>query len=89
MVREQALAIRAQKERSRSLWVPVTICSILLLLSCYAAWAVLDGYEFTSNGVLDASYQMLVFMAWSLPVTILVVCLLWIQRARTASKGDV
>ncbi len=89
VVREQALALRAQKTRTRSLWVPVAICSILLLITCYAAWALLDSYDVTYNGVLDGSYQMLVFLAWSLPVTVLVVGLVWMQRVRARSNGDV
>ena len=88
VVREQALALQAQKQRTRSLWVPVAICSTLLLITCYAAWALLDGYDLVANGVLDGSYQMLVFLAWSLPVTILVVGLVWMQRVRTRSNGD-
>ena len=89
VVRERALEMREQKERSRSLWVPVAICSTLLLITCYAAWALLDGYDLTANGVLDGSYQMLVFLAWSLPVTILVVGLVWMQRVRTRANGAI
>jgi hypothetical protein len=89
VVREQALAMREQKQRSRSLWVPVAICSALLLVSAYAAWALLDSYELNTNGVLDASYQMLIFLACSLPVTILVICLIWLKRSRSVANGDV
>lgn len=88
VVREQALAMRAQKQRSRSLWLPVTICSTLLLLICYAGWAVLDGYDATPNGVPDASDQVLVFLAWSLPVSILILGLVWFQR-HNRSAGEV
>ena len=89
VVREQALAMRAQKQRSRSLWVPITICSILLLITCYGGWELLDGYDFINNGVLDASYETLVFLAWSLPVTILMVGLIWKQRTRTHTNGEI
>ena len=88
VVREQALALQAQRKRSRSLLVPVAICSTLLLITCYAAWALLDGYDLTANGVLDGSYQMLIFLAWSVPVTILVVGLVWMQRVRSRTNGD-
>lgn len=88
VVREQALAMRAQKQRSRSLWLPVTICSTLLLITCYAGWAVLDGYDPVPNGAPDASDQVLVVLAWSLPVTILVLGLVWFHR-RNHSTGEV
>ena len=86
VVREQALALQAQKSRSRSLWVPVAICSTLLLLTCYAVWGILDGYDLTPNGVPDASDQLLVLLAWSLPVTIIVLGLVWFQRRNRTSE---
>jgi len=89
VVREQALALQEQKQRSRSLWVPVAISSALLLMTCYAAWDLWSGYDLASNGVLDGSYQMLVFLAWSLPVTVLVVGLVWMQRSRARANGDI
>ncbi len=88
VVREQALQMRAQKQRSRSLWVPVALCSTLLLVTGYGAWDLLDGSDLTSNGVLDGSYQTLVFLAWSLPLTILIGSLVWLQRSRARSNGD-
>ncbi|HEY5213392.1 MAG TPA: hypothetical protein VIJ38_10285, partial [Acidobacteriaceae bacterium] len=38
VVREQALTLREQKQKSRSLWVPLAIVSILLVVTCYAIW---------------------------------------------------
>lgn len=89
VVREQALAMQAQKQRSRSLWVPVAICSILLLITCYGAAMLLDTYDISLIGDPDSSSDMLVFLAWSLPVTILVVGLVWIQRMRNRAEGDI
>ena len=34
VVREQALEMQQNKQRSRSLWVPLGICSTLLLVMC-------------------------------------------------------
>jgi len=61
VVREQALRMREQKEKSRNLW----------------------------NGVPDASDQLLLFLLWSLPVTALVVGLVWFKRSRGRSGGEV
>ncbi len=82
VVREQALNLREQKQKSRSLWVPLTIISVLMLVTCYAIWGMLDGYELTPNGVPDASDQIMLLMLWSLPVTALVLGLAWIKRGR-------
>jgi hypothetical protein len=90
VVREQALTMREQKEKSRSLWVPVAICSVLLVVICYAAWGMLDGYDLTPTGVPDASDQMVILLLWSLPVTAVVLGLAWFKRGRTrlGSNGE-
>ncbi|MDQ2925655.1 MAG: hypothetical protein M3R43_08900 [Acidobacteriota bacterium] len=82
VVRERALDMRANHERSRSLWVPLGIFSVLLPVICYAAWAVLDGYELTPNGVPDASDQLIIMMVWLLPVTALALGVVWYRRSR-------
>ena len=83
VVREQALVMREQKQRSRSLWVPLGIFSMLLVGLCYAVWAVLEGYdELTSTGIPDASDQLAVMMMWFIPVTALVLGSVWLKRSR-------
>ena len=88
VVREQALSMREQRSKSRSLWVPVTISSILLVTICYAIWGVLDGYDLTPNGIPDASDQLMVLLAWSLPLTAAVLGLVWLKRARGRSDHE-
>ena len=88
VVREQALIMREQREKSRSLFVPLAICSSLLLVICYAVWAVMDGYDLTPNGIPDASDQLMILLLWSLPVTAAVMGLVWFKRARTRSDGE-
>jgi len=82
VVREQALGMREQREKTRSLWVPLTICSTLLMVVCYAIWGVLDGYELAPNGVPDASDQIIILLLWSLPITALVLGLWWFKHGR-------
>ncbi len=89
VVREQALNMREQKEKSRSLWVPIAFFSVLMMMICYGIWATLDSYDFAPNGIPDASDQMLLFLLWSLPVTALVVGLVWFKRSRGRSGGEV
>jgi hypothetical protein len=87
VVREQALNLQEQKQKSRSLWIPLTIFSVLMVTICYAAWGMLDGYDLTPTGVPDASDQMMLLMMWSLPVTLLVLGLAWFKR-RSSGSGD-
>jgi hypothetical protein len=88
VVREQALSMREQRNKSRSLWVPLTICSILMIAICYAIWGVLDGYDLTPNGIPDASDQLMVLLLWSLPVTAAVLGMVWFKRARGRSDNE-
>ena len=83
VVREEALRLREQRIRSRGLWAPLTICSALLLVICYAIWGVLAGNEPTPTGIPDASDQMLLLLLlWSLPVAAVVLGLIWFRRGR-------
>ncbi len=86
VVREEALKMRAEQERSRSLWVPVGIFSVLLPVICYAVWAVMDEYDLTPNGVPDASDQLMVLLLWLLPVTALAMGAVWYRRVRAAHE---
>jgi hypothetical protein len=89
VVREQALQMRELRSRMRSLWVPVIISSSLLLIICYAAWGMMDGYDLTPTGIPDASDQMMVLLLWSLPLTAFVLGLVWIRRGRNRANREV
>ena len=87
VVRDQALRMREERSRWRSLWVPLAICSSLLLVLCYAIWGVLAGYDLTPTDIPDASDQMLFFLLmWSLPVTAVAVGLIWFRRGRGSQE---
>lgn len=88
VVREQALRMREQQSRKRSLWVPIIICSSMLLVICYAVWGMLVGYDLTPSSIPDSSDQMVILLLWSLPVTAFVLILVWLQRGRRAN-GEV
>jgi hypothetical protein len=89
VVREEALMMRAQRVKSRSLWFPLAMFSVLMLTVCYSIWAVLDGYDLMSSGVPDASEQLMVLLLWSLPVTALLLGLVWVRRGRARGSDEV
>lgn len=89
IVREQALSMREQQSRRRSLWAPVLICSSMMLLICYAAWGMMDGYDLTPTGIPDSSDQLMILLMWSLPVTAFVLVLVWISRGRNRASSEV
>jgi cytochrome bd-type quinol oxidase subunit 1 len=86
VVREQAMTMQAQKKRTRSLWAPMIIFSSLMIVICYAVWGLLDNYDLTPNGVPDASDQMMLLLLWSLPVTAIMLGMIWIRRERGRSN---
>lgn len=87
VVRDQALRMREHRSRTRSLWVPLAICSALLLVLCYAIWGVLDAYDLTPTGIPDASDQVLLLLLWSLPVTAVALGLVWYRRGRGSHES--
>lgn len=86
VVREQALSMQAQRRRSRSLLLPLAISSALLLVICYAVWGVMDAYDITPSGIPDASDQVLLILFWSLPVTMVVIGLVWFKRRNRSGE---
>ena len=87
VVREQALLMREQRSHRRSLLAPLLISSILLLVICYAVWAMMAGYDLTPTGVPDASDQLMLLLLWSLPLTTIVLGLIWFRRTRGGAQN--
>jgi hypothetical protein len=82
VIRERAKTIAARRSRIRSLWIPVAVCSSLLVIICTAVWSALDGYDVTPNGVPDASNQFLVLCLWFFPVSMALLAVVLFRRAR-------
>jgi hypothetical protein len=82
VVRERATTMAAQRSRVRSLWIPLAICSSLLVIICTAVWTALDAYDAVPGGPPDASNQFLVLCLWFLPVSMALLALVLFQRAR-------
>ena len=87
VVRARARSIAARRSRARSLWVPLVVCSALLLVLCSAIWSVLEQNEITPNGIPDASGQLFVVMMWFLPLSTALLALVWFRMARRRA-GD-
>jgi hypothetical protein len=82
VVRERAKTIAARRSRIRSLWIPVAVCSSLLVIICTAVWSALDAYDVTPTGVPDASNQFLVLCLWFFPVSMALLAVVLFRRAR-------
>jgi hypothetical protein len=82
IVRAEALTMQEQKAKKRSLWAPLLVFSALMGTICYAIWSTLDSYDLAPNGLPDARDQMMLFLLWFVPVTVLVMGLVWFKRGR-------
>ena len=87
VVRAEAMVLREQREKKRGLWIPLMLFSSLMVAMCYAVWNTLDSYDLVTNGMPEAREQMMLFLLWFVPVTALVVGLVWFKRVRGRSNN--
>ena len=80
VVRERAATIQARRSKVRSLWIPLTMSGALLAVIVTAIWSVLDQYELEPTGLPDASQQMFVLVMWCLPLSALLLAVVWLRR---------
>lgn len=88
VIRERARTIEARKQTLRSLWIPLTISGGLLVVLVCAIWSILDQYELAPTGLPDANQQMLVLMIWCLPISVVLLAVLWFRRGSNGFKAD-
>ena len=90
VVQERAQTLAARRSRIRSLWLPLLIFSSLLVGICVAVWTVLEEYEVAAAGTQVASYQVLVPLLWSIPVSAALLAVIWFRQPRvSAGRGPV
>jgi hypothetical protein len=88
VVRERAKTLAERRSKIRSLWLPVVIFSLVLVAICIAVWMVLDEYEVVAAGSQVGSYQVLVPLLWSIPVSAALLAVVWFRQQRSdAGRG--
>jgi len=91
VVHERALAMQQVTRQRRSLWLPLTIGSVMIAMLCYAAWSGLAQYDATEisdevTSSLRGGSQMMLLGLWFLPVTATALVFVWLRRNH--HKGD-
>jgi hypothetical protein len=89
VVRARAKTLAARRSRVRSLWIPVGIFSVLLVIICTAVWNGLDQYDVNANGILDASNQFFILFLWFFPVSMALLAVVLFRRARKRVDNEV
>ncbi len=88
VVRERAKTLAERRSKIRSLWLPVILFSSLLVAVCTAVWMVLDEYEVVAAGSQVASYQVLLPLLWSIPVSAALLAVVWFRQSRSGNGTD-
>jgi hypothetical protein len=94
VVRERATVMQARRSYARSLMVPLAICSVLLILTCFAIWTGLYQYQaaeaaqtdVAALATADTTNHFVVVLLWFVPVTLAVLAAVWYLRRRNG--GD-
>ena len=87
VVHERARKIQARRSTIRSLWIPMTVSGGLLAVIVCGIWTILDEYELAPTGLPDANQQMLVLLMWCLPVSALMLGVVWFRRGNRSDDG--
>ncbi len=88
VVRERAKSLQARRSKMRSLWIPLAVSGGLLLVIISAVWTILDEYELVPNGLVDANQQLLVLLMWCLPLSVVLLAVVWFRHGLKAENGN-
>ena len=98
VVREREVQMQRRKKSRRELVLPLLICSVVLMLVCYAGWVVASGTGFVAVGseieqeagrlftgqTMDTGSPALLLLLWFLPITIATVAVVYVRRNRSS-----
>jgi predicted nucleic acid-binding Zn ribbon protein len=87
VVRERAKTLQEQKRRVRSLWIPLIVSFGFLASILFAVWSVLDESEMFTDGIPDSSQNMMMLALWCVPLSVIVLVVVWFRRASANSNN--
>jgi hypothetical protein len=86
VVRDRARTLQEQKRRVRSLWIPLIVSFGFLASILFAVWSVMDESEFFADGLPDSSQNLLMLALWCIPLSVIVLVVVWFGRASAHSN---
>jgi len=97
VVRQRAQVMQARRSRMRGLMFPLTLCSVLLILTAVAVWSGLYQYQAAEAAEMvqadvaalaatDANNHFLVVLLWFVPVSIALLTAVWVRRRGGADR---
>jgi protein-S-isoprenylcysteine O-methyltransferase Ste14 len=88
VVRERAQQMSLRRDRMRSLMAPLAVSAAMVVILVTAVWTLFDEYEMAPTGVLDSSDQFMVLLLWFLPVSGVLLGMVWFTRMRGRRSGS-
>lgn len=88
LIRERARNLQERRSMMRSLWLPMVVCSGLVVVLCAAVWSVLDQYDLEPTGMPDPSQQIIVLLMWCLPLSAILLAVVWFRRTGSRSENE-
>jgi len=88
VVRERARQMSSRRDRIRSLMVPLGVCAAMVVILVTAVWTLFDEYELVPTGFLDSRYQYMVLLLWFLPLSGVLLGMVWFTRLRGRRSGS-
>lgn len=85
VVRARAEQMSARRNRIRSLWAPLAVCSSMVIIIVTAVWTLLDEYDISPSGAPDSSDQYMVLLLWFLPVSMVLLGMTWFRRGKRST----
>lgn len=87
VVRERASKIQNQRSKMRSLWIPLAVSASLMVVLVFAVWSAVSDFEATPSGLPESS-QMLVLLMWSVPISVMVLAVVWFRRSHSGTENE-
>jgi hypothetical protein len=99
VVRHRAKVLQARRSHVRSLWIPLIVCSALLILTCLAVWTGLYQYQaaeaaeavqadVAALATNDVNNQFLVVLLWFVPVSMALLAAVWLRRVHNGAERE-
>jgi hypothetical protein len=87
VVRERAKKMQSQRSKVRSLWIPLLVCTGLLVTLACALWTAFEDFEGSTAGLPNTS-GMVVVLVWSVPISAMILAVIWSRRNSAGSENE-
>ena len=87
VIRERAGKLQDQRTKVRSLWIPLGVCTALLVTLACALWTAFEDFEGSTAGLPNTS-GMVVVLVWSVPISAMILAVIWSRRASAGSENE-